>query len=109
MSASKRPDPPDDEVPYWEELGSEPVVDCSIFDVVSMRFRHPLREAEGDFYVIRTRDWVNVIPITSNFEMVLVNQYRFGVQKNSWEIPGGVIESGEDPVVAGLRELQEEP
>ena len=44
-------------------------------------------------YVIRTRDWVNVIPITSNFEMVLVNQYRFGVQKNSWEIPGGVMEA----------------
>ena len=108
MSASKQPNPPGDEVPHWEELGSEPVADCRIFDVVSKRFRHPSRETEGDFYVIRTRDWVNVIPITSNFEMVLVNQYRFGVQKNSWEIPGGVMESGEDPVVAGLRELQEE-
>ena len=84
------------------------MADCRIFDVVSKRFRHPSRETEGDFYVIRTQDWVNVIPITSNFEMVLVNQYRFGVLKNSWEIPGGVMESGEDPVVAGLRELQEE-
>ena len=53
-------------------------------------FRHPSRETEGDFYVIRTRDWVNVIPITSNFEMVLVNQYRFGVQKNSGKFPAAL-------------------
>ncbi len=108
MPASKHPNLPDNQVPHWEEVEFEPVAECRIFDVVSKRFRHPERESEGEFYVIRTRDWVNVIPITPDFEMVLVNQFRFGVKKNSWEIPGGVMDPGEDPVVAGLRELQEE-
>ncbi len=107
MSDNSRSDP-DDEVPHWEELNSKPVADCRIFDVVSKRFRHPVRGTEGDFYVIRTRDWVNVVPITSDYRMVLVNQYRFGVKQNSWEIPGGVMEEGEDPIFAGLRELKEE-
>lgn len=108
MSASKPASSTGDAVPHWDELGSESVANCRIFDVVAKRFRHPTRETEGDFYVIRTRDWVNVIPITSDFEMVLVNQFRFGVKKTSWEIPGGVMDPGEDPVTAGLRELQEE-
>lgn len=110
MSAPK-PKPtslPEGAVPHWDELGAQRLANCRIFDVVSKRFRHPSRETESDFYVISTRDWVNVIPITSNFEMVLVNQFRFGVKETSWEIPGGVMDPGEDPVAAGLRELQEE-
>ena len=97
-----------EDVPHWQELGSDKIADCRIFDVQSKRFRHPVRETESDFYVIRTRDWVNVVPVTEDHEMVLVKQFRFGVKENSWEIPGGVMEAGEDPVAAGLRELQEE-
>ncbi len=97
-----------DGVSHWEELDSEQVADCRIFDILSKRFRHPKRKTEGDFYVIRPRDWVNVLPVTPDYEMVLVNQFRFGVKQTSWEIPGGVIDEGEEPVVAGLRELREE-
>lgn len=39
---------------------------------------------------------------------MLVNQFRYGTNDFSWEIPGGVIERGEDPVAAGMRELLEE-
>jgi len=51
---------------------------------------------------------VLMLPITPSYEMILVNQYRFGVKRTSWEIPGGVMDAGEDPVQAGLRELREE-
>lgn len=98
----------DDELSHWEELGSENVANCRIFEILSKRFRHPKRKTEGNFYVVHTRDWVNIVPITPNYEMVLVNQYRFGIKDTSWEIPGGVMDAGEDPVAAGLRELREE-
>ncbi len=84
------------------------MADCRIFEILSKRFRHPKRKTEGEFYVVHTRDWVNIIPITPNYEMILVNQYRFGIKNTSWEIPGGVMDPGEDPVTAGLRELREE-
>lgn len=53
-------------------------------------------------------DWVNVVAITPQRKIVLVRQYRFGRETFSLEVPGGVVEDGEDPRVAGLRELREE-
>ena len=53
-------------------------------------------------------DWVNVIALTTARELVLVRQFRYGTDEFSLEIPGGMIDPGEDPVAAGLRELREE-
>jgi 8-oxo-dGTP pyrophosphatase MutT (NUDIX family) len=55
-----------------------------------------------------TNSWVNVLAITQNKELVLVRQFRYGSKEFSLEPPGGVIEKGEDPIEAGLRELKEE-
>jgi ADP-ribose pyrophosphatase len=49
-----------------------------------------------------------VIAITPEGEIVLVWQYRFGTDALSLEIPGGVIDTGEAPEHAALRELREE-
>ena len=91
-----------DAVAPWDELDSKPIADCRIFDVLSKRFRHPTRGTEGDFYVIETRDWVNVLPITEDFRMILVNQFRFGVKQTSWEIPGGVMLQYEGTIEDGV-------
>lgn len=79
-----------------------------ILDLQSVPFHHPRRGVHRDFVVIDAPDWVNVLAHTVDDRLVLVNQFRYGIDAFSWEIPGGVIEKGEDPVVAGLRELQEE-
>ena len=43
-------------------------------------------------------DWVNVVAVTPADHLVLVRQFRFGTETLSLEIPGGVMEPGEDPV-----------
>lgn len=53
-------------------------------------------------------DWVNVVAITDADELVLVKQWRFGVRAFTLELPAGLVEPGEDPLAAGLRELLEE-
>jgi 8-oxo-dGTP pyrophosphatase MutT (NUDIX family) len=58
--------------------------------------------------VVAAPDWVNVLAHTCDDRLVLVNQFRYGIDATSWDIPGGVIEAGEDPVAAGVRELEEE-
>lgn len=61
------------------------------------------------FYVIRARDWCNIIPITEEGKVVLVKQFRAGTMKNSYEFPGGVMESTDSNVQAtALREMTEE-
>lgn len=91
----------------WTLEGEKPVADCSVFKVLQKRFRHPDGRA-GDFYVCDTPDWVQTAAMTKDGRIILVNQFRFGTLGYSWEFPGGIMEAGEDPVSAGLRELKEE-
>lgn len=92
----------------WQRLRSEPHATTRIFDVVRAVYRHPQREKEQDFFVINAPDWVNVIALTPDHRLVLVRQFRYGTNDFSLEIPGGVIDAGEDAVTAGIRELREE-
>jgi 8-oxo-dGTP pyrophosphatase MutT (NUDIX family) len=61
-----------------------------------------------DFFVLDTVDWVNVLPITADQEVVFVRQYRHGSDALSLEIPGGMVDPGEAPIVSAARECLEE-
>jgi len=84
------------------------VATTRVFEVQGVQYAHPVRKTEREFSVIHAHDWVNVVALTPDRQLVLVRQFRYGIDGFSLEVPGGVIESGEDPVEAGLRELQEE-
>jgi len=61
-----------------------------------------------DATIFEFRAWANVLALTKNNEAVLIKQYRHGVEKVLWEIPGGVVEDQEDPLEGVKRELLEE-
>lgn len=92
----------------WKKLREEPHATTRIFDVVRAVYQHPQRERPQDFFVINPPDWVNVLALTPDHRIVLVRQFRYGIDEFSLEIPGGIIDEGEDPIAAGLRELREE-
>ena len=91
----------------WERLGERTLATTRVLDLRSVRLRHPRRGTEREFVVVHAPDWVNVVALTTERQLVLVRQFRFGIHDFSLEVPGGVIESGEDPVAAGVRELAE--
>ena len=93
---------------HWEVLDEESVAECRVFEVYREHCRHPVDGRESDFYTIGSRDWVNTLALTPKRELVMVQQYRFGTKELSWEIPGGIIDPGESPLEAGIRELREE-
>lgn len=92
----------------WERLGQSVEAKTRVLDLLSVRYRHPVRGTEKNFVVVQPADWCNVLAVTPGGELVLVKQFRFGIDTFSLEIPGGVMEAGEDPIEAGLRELREE-
>ena len=53
-------------------------------------------------------DWINVIPLTDDGQVVMVRQYRFGIEGFTLEIPGGMCDPGEPPLEAARREMREE-
>jgi ADP-ribose pyrophosphatase len=92
----------------WRRLDSRRLQDCRVFDVDEVRFEPPDGGQPKSFYCIRAIDWINVIPVTADGEVLLLRQYRFGVEDFTLEIPGGMCDPGETPRQAALRELREE-
>jgi ADP-ribose pyrophosphatase len=92
----------------WTLLGSQDVSDHRIFRLRHDRYRFEPTGVERDFVVLDSPSWVNVVPLTPEGKVVLIRQYRHGIQDVTIEVPGGVIDRGELPEHAAVRELQEE-
>jgi 8-oxo-dGTP pyrophosphatase MutT (NUDIX family) len=98
----------DDAQLVWRRERSEQVADCRVFRVRRDYSADPRGGRLHDFYVIEAPDWINVIPLTKENEVVLIEQYRHGTGGVSLEIPGGMVDPGEEPPATAARELFEE-
>ncbi len=92
----------------WTLLSSREVSDHRIFRIRDDIYRFEPSGRERDFVVIQSPDWVNVVPLTDDGQVVLIRQYRHGIRAVCLEIPGGIIDRGESPDAAAVRELAEE-
>jgi ADP-ribose pyrophosphatase len=93
----------------WPTVHSKPVGDFRIFSIRSDRRVSPRTREEHDFFVIDCVDWVNVIAVTPERQLVMIEQYRHGSETVELEIPGGMIDAEDaNPAEAGIRELREE-
>jgi ADP-ribose pyrophosphatase len=91
----------------WERAGDDEVA----YDGFVRILRRPIRLPDG-----RTAVWdihdnpatVSVLALTTDDRVVMVEQYRPGPDRVVLSLPGGLVDAGEDPVAAGVRELREE-
>ncbi len=92
----------------WTFLNSKILYACRVFTLKKEAYRSPRTGKEHDFFLLDSSDWVNIIPLTTDGKIVLVKQYRMGTKDFSLEIPGGMLEEGDEPAGAAARELLEE-
>ena len=92
----------------WLRKDARLLSDCRIFTVNESIAVSPETGNDHNFFYIDTADWVNLVPITSNNELVCIRQFRHGSESVTLEIPGGMIDPGESPALAASRECLEE-
>lgn len=94
----------------WSVVSENKEYTTPIFKLLKRRMKLQAQEEnnQGDFYILEAPAWINVIALTSDSEIVLVEQYRYGVQEPTLEIPGGMVDPGEEQLEAASRELLEE-
>lgn len=93
----------------WEEISRELKGDYEVFRVHRTIRRSPRTGGDHPFHLIESVDWVNVIPVTPDGKLVMIEQYRHGSQAVTLEIPGGMIDDSDpSPAAAAQRELTEE-
>ena len=92
----------------WKIISSKRDELIKFFNLRTDKAISPRTNITHDFYVLESAGWVNVIPLTPNKEVILIRQYRHGIQDITLEIPGGIIEHDDSPEGAAGRELYEE-
>jgi len=92
----------------WKLASTREIADCRVFKV---REDTSYRASDGEsstFFVIDNPDWVNVVAVSEDRQVVLIEQFRHGSGSMMLEIPGGMVDPGEEPSIAAARELLEE-
>jgi 8-oxo-dGTP pyrophosphatase MutT (NUDIX family) len=92
----------------WKLLKTEYLVDAPWLKVAKETCELPNGKVIDDFYTLWQPDWVLILARTAEGKWVMTEQYRHGTGKIALEFPAGIIDKGETPEQAALRELQEE-
>ena len=92
----------------WKLIKTEAGPDLTLFQVRFDCLENPRNGHRVKATVVEAPDWVNVVALTPEGELVLVRQYRFGSGEVTLEIPAGIVERGETSRDAAARELKEE-
>jgi ADP-ribose pyrophosphatase len=93
----------------WNYLNSETVYRNRLVCVRQDRYHFLPNDIIKDFTVFELGDWVNIIPVTEEGNVVTIRQFRHGVRRDTIEIPGGLIsEDDSGPMEAAVREMEEE-
>ncbi|MDG1491666.1 MAG: NUDIX hydrolase [Planctomycetota bacterium] len=109
MAASERPGGRSIPDPRpWPRHGVRPGTEYRIFTTTFEDLENPRTGRRMERVVVDAPDWVNVVALTSEREVVIVKQHRFGIAAPTIEIPGGMVDPGEEPLAAAMRELREE-
>ena len=94
----------------WKTISEPEVVleDKPYFRLLKKAFITKNGRVIPNYYLLDNPNWVNVVALTKNFEIVLIKQFRPGANRMITGLPAGCVDKNEDPKTTALRELREE-
>jgi len=79
-----------------------------IFRVREDDAEHPRTGHRSAYYVLEQPNWVNIVALTVDEQLILIRQWRHGTRSIELEVPAGLVDGDETPLEAAARELREE-
>ncbi len=93
----------------WQVIETRQVVDAAPWLQLSVQsVRLPDGRVVDDYYQLAMPDFAIVYATTADRDLLLLKQYKHGLRRSSFTLPGGHVEAGETPIDAAKRELLEE-
>ena len=93
----------------WTILNSEKIHDEPWFKVRREKVQLPSGPILEQYYVLDYPNWINVLGLTKTGQLIMVRQYRHGLQQVSYELCAGVCDpEDESPMASAQREMLEE-
>lgn len=92
----------------WIETSRELHSKEYLWDHLKVRYKSPETGNEIKFDVLECEDWINIIAITKDKHVIMVEQFRSGTNEITLEFPAGRVEPNEKPEETAIRELGEE-
>lgn len=92
----------------WEIRKREEIFNRRIFSIDDLHCYHPGKNVEHNFFIMNNPDWINVVVLTEDNQLVFVKQHRLGTDDITIETVAGLMDGGESPEESARRELLEE-
>lgn len=92
----------------WKVKSTERILDSEFVKVDKDDVLLPHGREINDFYKVTIKDCAAIVALTPTNQIILIKEYRHCYGEELIEIPAGVLETGEDPIQAAKRELEEE-
>lgn len=89
----------------WEILDSELVVDHPQVEVAMETIGLPDGRVIKDWPIVNAHDYVNTVVFDKSGRALILEGYKHGARRSTWQVIGGYLQSGEDPLEAAQRQL----
>ena len=76
--------------------------------VVEQTVRLPDGEVIDDYLLAEAPGYAIIFPVLPDGRIIAVEEYKHGIGRVVWQLPAGILEPGEDPLLGAKRELMEE-
>lgn len=92
----------------WQVLASEVVMQHPFMSVEMQQLQLPDGRIIDNWPIIDAHDYAMIVAENEAGELLILDGYRHGLGRSSWQVVGGHIERDEEPLATAQRELLEE-